>query len=369
MGILRFLLALSVIAVHVGPIFGLRFVPGPIAVQTFFIISGFYMSLILNEKYIGHVNSYKLFITNRLLRLYPLYLLILTISIFTYTVIFVLSDHKTFPVLQNYKDINGSISAYLLLTFSNLFIVGQDIIMFLGFHTSTETLFFTTNFWNTSPMLWTLLFLPPAWSISMELTFYFLAPLLLKKSRSIVVSVILLSILIRVFTYYSLKLTDDPWTYRFFPNEITFFLLGYFSYQIYIFLKKRQISLWLSNLILLSVIFFTLDYSYIHIGPVVIFQFCCSDLLYFLMIVLFVPFLFNHLKSSKIDRFLGDLSYPIYLSHWVVSTAVWMSTNESLKNAWSVALITICLSIVLNVFIAAPVEKYRQRRVGRLKLK
>jgi peptidoglycan/LPS O-acetylase OafA/YrhL len=53
MGILRLLLAVSVIAAHAGPILGTMMVPGNYAVETFFMISGFYMSLILNSKYVG----------------------------------------------------------------------------------------------------------------------------------------------------------------------------------------------------------------------------------------------------------------------------------------------------------------------------
>lgn len=66
MGILRLLLAISVIIAHTESVFGVRLVGGVIAVQAFYIISGFYMAMILTEKYIGK-NSYKLFITNRLL--------------------------------------------------------------------------------------------------------------------------------------------------------------------------------------------------------------------------------------------------------------------------------------------------------------
>jgi len=74
MGTLRLLLALSVVAAHCGAIAGLRFVGGPMAVQAFFIRSGFFMALILNEKYTGNNNSYWLFISNRFFRRYPFYL-------------------------------------------------------------------------------------------------------------------------------------------------------------------------------------------------------------------------------------------------------------------------------------------------------
>ncbi len=51
MGLLRIILAISVLISNSTPNFGLKFIGGVMAVETFFIISGFYMSLILNEKY------------------------------------------------------------------------------------------------------------------------------------------------------------------------------------------------------------------------------------------------------------------------------------------------------------------------------
>lgn len=56
MGILRPLLALAVVFVHAGPAYGwdwLLMMGGPLVVQMFYIVSGLYMALVLNEKYVG----------------------------------------------------------------------------------------------------------------------------------------------------------------------------------------------------------------------------------------------------------------------------------------------------------------------------
>ena len=50
MGIIRFLLAISVVIAHTSSVYGFKLVGGQIAVQAFYMISGFYMTLILNEK-------------------------------------------------------------------------------------------------------------------------------------------------------------------------------------------------------------------------------------------------------------------------------------------------------------------------------
>src|SRR5450755_3866284 len=80
MGLFRLALAWSVLLGHSGGhgFFGLAFLDRQLAVQCFFIISGFYMALVLNEKYTGP-GRYWTFVQQRFLRLYPTYLIILAV--------------------------------------------------------------------------------------------------------------------------------------------------------------------------------------------------------------------------------------------------------------------------------------------------
>lgn len=71
MGILRLLLAFFVVIGHSHSIYGYAGMGGA-AVPAFFIISGFYMTLILETKYRGSDQLW-LFYSNRVLRLFPLY--------------------------------------------------------------------------------------------------------------------------------------------------------------------------------------------------------------------------------------------------------------------------------------------------------
>jgi len=80
MGLLRLILAIAVVIAHTNSIFGLKFTGGLVAVETFFIISGFYMSMILDRKYTGK-GSYILFLSNRFLRLYPMFWVVLLLII------------------------------------------------------------------------------------------------------------------------------------------------------------------------------------------------------------------------------------------------------------------------------------------------
>src|SRR6267154_1532992 len=80
MGLLRLIFALFVLIYHCGQFDSIGFMQGPEAVQSFYIISGFYMGLILNEKYVT-ANSYKLFISNRFLRIFPTYWIVLVLIV------------------------------------------------------------------------------------------------------------------------------------------------------------------------------------------------------------------------------------------------------------------------------------------------
>jgi len=73
MGYLRIILALSVIFYHAGNIFGYTGMNGLMAVHVFFIISGFYMAFIVINKYSKSKKPYFTFISNRFLRIYPIY--------------------------------------------------------------------------------------------------------------------------------------------------------------------------------------------------------------------------------------------------------------------------------------------------------
>ena len=76
MGFLRLLLALSVLLTH-DTQGAFKLIDGDAAVQCFFAISGFYMALVLGERY-GDVRG---FYFNRALRLFPTYWAVVLLTI------------------------------------------------------------------------------------------------------------------------------------------------------------------------------------------------------------------------------------------------------------------------------------------------
>lgn len=89
-----------------------------------------------------------------------------------------------------------------------------------------------------------------------------------------------------------------------------------------------------------------------------------------------VPLLFALTKLSTIDRWLGELSYPVYLLHMPVAMLVlWLgSKSEALGSMgvaglnWSIVAVTLALSWLM-VRVERPVEALRvrlQKRSGSL---
>ncbi|HEV9035928.1 MAG TPA: acyltransferase [Puia sp.] len=371
MGLIRLLLALAVVATHCGPIFGCNLVGGQIAVQSFFIISGFYMSVILNEKYVGVNNSYRLFITNRFMRLYPIYWAVFVATMLVCIGISYLNADHTAPVFVNYTSFKTSWFASTFLILINLLIFGQGLAMFLGLNPDGN-LFLTANFRNTNPYVYTFLFIPQAWTLGLELTFYLIAPFILRRGLKTVVPLIIGAFLLRMVLYDRFHLQNDPWTYRFFPTEVMFFLLGYVSYRIYLKLKTKHIPPSYCRALLIFTVLFTILYTHLPTLKFGFLPFSMRDFAYFTTMLIAIPLLFNFLKKNRLDSKIGELSYPIYISHMLVLMIcdVFSERLSSgfLKASWVVALLTIAVSYGLNIAIAAPIEKYRQSRLTKTRL-
>ncbi|MCC8423971.1 acyltransferase [Mucilaginibacter sp. UR6-11] len=357
MGILRLLLAISVVLGHLDSRF--RLISPPLAVQSFYIISGFYMSLILNEKYINANNSYKLFITNRLLKLYPIYYVVLFLIIIVSCFYIFFSGHAdgstSLAYYIKYYNTMG-LGSLIFLFFTNIFIFFQDAVMFLGLNTKNGHLFFTTDFKLTKPGLYNFLFIPQAWSISLELMFYLIAPFIVRRNIKVIAALILVSLSVRVFlVLHGLK--EDPWNYRFFPNELVFFLLGNVAYKVYTKIKNMPINKWIPISFFLIIVLFTLIYALIpgHI----------KHYFYTLLFFSFLPFIFLATKKWKTDSYIGELSYPIYICHLFIAAIishVFVGYDKEILNIFIIIAILI-FSYVLNELIVKKIERFRQNRV------
>jgi peptidoglycan/LPS O-acetylase OafA/YrhL len=195
---------------------------GADAVQIFFVISGFYMQFILGAGKYGTITDFYL---SRWLRIFVPYVVAITaVIIASVSFGLVTGDYLTLSATLHPEG-NGKLGTNLALL-SNATIFLQDWIMFLR-HEAGEPLRFSADFWADPHPLCRYLWIPPAWSVGVELTFYLLAPLLAGRLRTgMVMGLMALSLGARWFCATRLGLDHDPWTYRFFPFELFAFCLG-----------------------------------------------------------------------------------------------------------------------------------------------
>ena len=222
MGTLRFLLALSVAWTHAELPHGLS---GDLCVTIFFVISGFYMSMVLSENrtYCKIGAFYK----QRALRLFPTYWVVFLASLAMAALLPGIQIGWATVGKMNLLQDHPSVAAAWLL--SQALILGQDIFMFFGLDSSRAVAFSPRMSDSISPMAG-LLVVPQAWSLSLELFFYLIAPFIVRRSKLFIGGLLLTSCLTRILLAWTLGFSDDPWATRFFPSEFAFFLLGMLGY-------------------------------------------------------------------------------------------------------------------------------------------
>lgn len=347
MGTLRFLLAISVYLVHSYDLWGgIRFVKAGIAVEAFFIISGFYMALILSEKYLGNTGC-RLFYINRFLRLFPAYWLVFIITVTLSVLTLNTFQGSGIPQFLNYHE-RLSEPSHILLGIPNLALVGQDILEFLEVDES-GTLSYSNDVKSASLPARNFLVIPQAWSLSLEIMFYMVAPFIVRRSIKIIMLLLTGSLAIKIVTFYVLKWPYLPWGDMFFPSELLYFLAGSISYRIYAKYKTMHLNFGALFAVFSVVCFITIFYELFHTGAL-------TRWLYHIMIFLTLPFLFILSNKNKIDRFLGELSYPIYIVHITVIQFV-----SSFGYKWLTSLfLTMLLSVMLFFKVIKPIDIYRK---------
>ena len=352
MGIVRFLLAISVVLAHSPYMNGRLLVGGANAVQLFFLISGYLISFVLVER--KTYPTIASFYLTRWIRLWPLYLVAAIITIVAgIGIVDMIAFYKKLPA-----------DGILVLTLSNILMFGQDTMMFLGIQ--DQHIVFLKNFRDSSLPLYRGLVVPQGWSLGIEVVFYSIAPFVLKRLW-LLLSVLLMSTLLRLYLIDIGLGLSDPWSYRFFPTELSLFLLGALSHQflapIYGKLSKKAFAQvgWIATTAYVA----TIVFSNAVLGQYGEY-FEKITLLVFLATVL--PAVFSFTRNHRWDTRLGELSYPIYVVHFalVLRTAPYA---DKYPLAATVANVVgaVLLAVLLEKLIGHRIEKFRdaiKRRIA-----
>ena len=294
MGLIRFLLALAVVSAHVegNPLLGMTFFGGEgvSAVSCFFMISGFYMALVLNQKYQGNLSG---FYRARFLRLYPLYLA--TLAIFFACQAASWLAGKPMGVFYNPQGVFYQPWEYAWVVISNLAFVGSDLVILHHYAAHSD--------------LNGLILLPVIWSLAVEMTFYLMAPFVVRRPLKVLAALCLLAGLIRFLIAWQHDFAWTVWNYYFFPSALVFFFSGALMQRIGSqpmgkrFFQSRGAGVFTWILLAAAVAWGS------HWAPL-------RDLgLLYLLMGLGLPAIFSLTKDWRWDRAVGELSYPLYLTH------------------------------------------------------
>jgi peptidoglycan/LPS O-acetylase OafA/YrhL len=348
MGLLRTLFALSVVLDHSPFNDGNMLVGGRLAVQLFYVISGFLISYILtaNDTYRSTTKFYQ----NRFLRLFPTYGAVAVIAL----VVNMVANHGFFEI---YDKIPPAADLFLIL--ANIFIFGQDWIMFTG--VKSGTLVLTGDFANSDVPLYEGLLVPQAWTLGVELSFYLIAPFILR-SLPRVLMLFAASIALRVFLLHSGVAQSDPWSYRFFPLELALFLAGSLSHRLLLPAWQRLSARvhYLPELATGLFVLYTLFHFSITLNHNV------RDGLALAVFAAILPLAFIYQGRHRLDKKIGQLSYPIYISHSVAILLVsHLATSMQVHDALAISTLNVVVTLVMSYalwrFIDSRIDKVRER--------
>jgi len=347
MGMLRFLLALAVLSFHMSgfALFGLPYadlvirpIDGRSAVEAFFIISGFAMAGALSTRYRdGTVGR---FYMSRVLRLYPAYLLLLAVEIVAAALLW----GQGMPQLANlWSAYDGQpLADRLAWVVSNLLIVGKEF-------------WFQGDFYPQQ-------FVNPAWSLSIELQFYMLIPFLVRWPTARLVALFAAAAGYRVLIFADMGQVTT--TYFSLPWHLCLFLVGVLSYRLLGHWQRVPLRIALGPVIammLLTVLYPHYTESatradWIKIG-------------YWIALFFTLPLLARVSKASRLDEFLGDLSYPIYLANLgIIYTALSLEPLQGVSAPLAdiiVVVATLGIAVVVVLAVDRPMTLIRRELAAR----
>jgi len=267
-GAYRLLLAVLVAVSHMGKTFmGLN--PGVIAVISFLIISGFVMTSLIERNYKAP-EKVGLFYLDRALRLYPQFLFYFVVSC---AVIYFLLPGTPQAAELTLRNIAASLT-----------------IVPLGFY----------MFGAAGSLI-----LPPAWSLGLEMCFYLVIPLLIiYRARGVAFA---LSVVVFMAACLGF-INTDLYGYRLLPGVLFMFLCGSYLYKA----QPKGVAIAAGTAVVATLMFVAIMAGLIERRP--------FNAEVTAGIALGVPavYLLTKLKFHRVDEFLGNISYGVFLNHFVV---------------------------------------------------
>lgn len=318
MGVLRLVLALLVLLSHADVrMAGLN--PGVSAVIGFYLISGYVMAGLVQRHY-AQPHRVPLFYADRLLRLLPQYFAYMAAGLawhlWTGTPTLFLTRSPTWQDL-----------------FNNITILPLNLYMYNGSDAYT--------------------LVPPAWSLGAELQFYLIAPAMLLWPR---IGFVLAgaSLAIQALALHG-GLNTEWYGYRLLPGVLWVFGVGMALFHWVRHAPRRAAWLAWSAPVLAGGVYLYLRWLGLHAAP------------YHQEVLigwgLGIPLLYGvaQLKAGRLGTLAGDISYGVFLNHFLL---LWILFPDPNRSALQLALLALCsclLSWATQRWLERPVLGWRRR--------
>jgi peptidoglycan/LPS O-acetylase OafA/YrhL len=257
------------------------------SVVLFYIVSGFLMSYVLDSKYPRTKAGTYQFYKSRFLRIYPLWWAMVIFSTVTVSAAWL---HQS-P----------------LGVFSAIFLFGSDWLV--------PFVHYPDQYFGFFPIRTEI-----GWTLGAEMTFYLLAPWLLRSDR-LALAALVGSMAVRIVVFFVVgPHPPSPqeyiiWSYFFLPSTFMFFMLGHLARRVpYI----RTAGPWPAFVILAAALWFVSRNGW----PPDRDWFPINDYAAVVLFALALPGIFEATKNNRVSNWLGDLTYPLYLTHDMTMSAV-----------------------------------------------
>lgn len=317
-GLYRLLLAFAVVIHHTT-----RLSVGPTAVYLFFILSGYWIAATWSGKYAKQPNAYLNFIKGRFVRLLPLFILA---NIMVIGVRHQVTGLDLAPVLQQMSPWDAASAIW-----SNIFILGFN--------------------WQPIKVLGV------AWSLDVEMQFYFIAPFMIWMARHLGAMGMAPLVALAALTFQDIGVHDTVCNYA------LFFYMGVLSRQLnwQPSLKWAQASAYTALALMATALFSQNGHEWVLGGAHATEHFHFNNLIFSIALAMTLfplTIWVTQKEAGSTDKALGDLSYSLYLFHGPLQVLYvdWCGTL-TLRERWPYLLLYLLATSVVSFLAWRLVDK------------
>jgi peptidoglycan/LPS O-acetylase OafA/YrhL len=240
-----------------------------------------------------------------------------------------------------------------------MFVLGQEWVWFFAVTEGGSIIWCPINNCTVGTSATGFLIDHPTFTVAIEATFYLLSPFLLRRSVRWALALCGLGLAWHILT---LRLGLDRHFWNYFPvtSAAFFYFLGACTYHIYTWYRAEApdsfVRKWSSRIESPGyvLIIFLMGATYLTAWDL-------RNIIIALMLAAVIPVLFDRTRANRLDRFVGELSYGVYLVHYPLLLLLWDLFGRTYGTILGLVLV-VPIAILLYMSVEAPIDRWRQRR-------